>query len=108
MLVRFQMRTLALTAILLMFTLVIWAQAQQSPPSRAYLVIHISSGPTCSVQRIVAPCGQIGARMRAQNIPVQSRIAIHVNHDAQLEGIHLTSQSLQEAGFTDVSFTSAH
>jgi hypothetical protein len=46
--------------------------------------------------------------MRAQNIPVQSRIAIQVDHASKYEMVHLTAQSLRDAGFADVSFKNEH
>ena len=88
-----QMSSLALVAAM---TLEVGASFGQS---KSDVTIHISARQTCLVGTLDVPCSDVGAKMRAQGIPLDADIHLVGRKDSSYQAISAALASLRDAGF---------
>jgi biopolymer transport protein ExbD len=104
LIVRFPMRLSSIFILLLIFAVEVCAQEVSDAQVSVDRTIRISADGSCHVAKVVAPCDQLGARMRSMRIAQGNRLYIEVGPESKYDVLHTILESLSEAGYSDVGF----
>jgi hypothetical protein len=82
---------------------VLIAGVEAQAPSRSTITIRFSTHQTCLVADADIPCGEVGEKLRAQQVPLNADIHIIGNLDAKasvvLPLLDSLNQSLERVGY---------